>query len=167
MHVVAKSCGEQANTVSTFAKDFISLFKNSDSGPFQIPRIDGQPFLFGHDLQPVVKAAEHNCAHRPHRVDGFPFTFAALQSRLDRFRYRKALWKREAYGRVDADTMIGSFFHCGNARSRSRDLHDHIGSQLVEFHDLGQDSCSIAVKSRVGLNREPSVTTALLFEDSP
>src|SRR3984893_5567815 len=165
VHVVPKGCRQEADPVAARAEQLIGLLENGYAGPFEIPGIDGDVFLLGQHLQPVVEPSDHDGADRTHRGDVFSLALPPLEATLHRFRDGDTLRQREADGGVDADAAVGGFFNGRNTGTRDRNLYDHIGCQAVEFLGLLNDRGRIAVQPRIGLNGETPVPAALGIED--
>jgi len=56
----------------------IRLFEDGDAGPLEVAGIDGESVLVMEDLEPVVEAADHDGADRPHVGDIEAFGFATF-----------------------------------------------------------------------------------------
>src|SRR6202044_3861162 len=113
VHVIAKSGGEQPDTISAFAKDLVGLLEYRHAGPFEVSRVGGDVLLFGYDFQPVVEPPDHDGADRTHGRDVLLFLFAALESTFHRFGHGNALRQGERNRGIYADAPVGSFFDRG------------------------------------------------------
>src|SRR5215469_8863957 len=157
MHMIAKGSRKQTDSVAALAEDLVGLLKYRNPGPLQISRVDGDVLLFGDNLQPVIESADHDRANRTHAGNVLAFPFPPPQSALRRFGYSNRLRQSEANGRVNGNAAVSGFLNRWDTCSRDRDFHNHVGCNAGKFLRLLDDAVRIAIKARIGLDRQSSI----------